>query len=163
MKFQITTARAAIFSLVTAFAFIACGDKNDEPQVGDGDISTGDGDGDGDGDTNSDTNTSSNGDGDGDGGGNNGDGDGEGGNNGDGDGDNNGTGGNLSEIPEREDCPDEPDGEEDVIGECWDISNCNGVTDQQFLNQCAGEGTCIGFFDNEDKIEGFEGTLPPLN
>lgn len=65
-----------------------------------------------------------------------------------------GTGG-TAPLPEREDCPDEPNGDE-----CWDLSACNGIQSIQFLEQCDGE--CLfGAFDNT-KIEGFSGTLPPL-
>lgn len=65
-----------------------------------------------------------------------------------------GSGGGFVEPP-REDCPEEPNGDE-----CWDLSECNGVNSIQFLEQCS--GNCVfGPFDNT-KIEGFDGTLPPL-
>lgn len=70
-----------------------------------------------------------------------------------------GTGGGLVSEPTREDCPEDPNGES---GDCWDLSDCNGAAPEQFLNQCVGGDTCIGAFDNETRIEGFEGTLPPL-
>lgn len=65
-----------------------------------------------------------------------------------------GSGGGFVEPP-REDCPEEPNGDE-----CWDLSECNGVDSIQFLEQCS--GNCVfGPFDNAN-IEGFDGTLPPL-
>ena len=101
----------------------------------------GDGDGDGDTDTAGDTDSDTGGDTDG----------------------NDGSGGNLGQEPERENCSEDPNGTGDEIGECWDLAECNGVTTVQFLNQCQGEGSCIGRFDNESRIEGFDGDLPPLN
>ncbi len=67
-----------------------------------------------------------------------------------------GSGGTGVIEPEREDCPDEPNGDE-----CWDLSECNGTKTAHFLEQCAGE--CLfGPFD-DSKIEGYDGgTLPPL-
>lgn len=44
--------------------------------------------------------------------------------------------------------------------ECWDHSECKGVASEQFLNRCS--GTCLEFFDNEERIVGFDGDLPPL-
>jgi hypothetical protein len=166
MKINWTTLsnRAALAAILSAVAFTACGESNDGP---DDDIinpsggrnSSGDGDGEGDGDNTGDGDGDTTGDGDGDGKGGQG-----GGGNGDGDGDGDtGTGGNLTIEPEREDCPAEPNDESEKLGDCWDLSDCNGVSTEQFLNQCAGDGPCQGFFDNEDKIEGFDGTLPPLN
>jgi hypothetical protein len=74
-----------------------------------------------------------------------------------GEGNDDGSGGTgIVAPPEKEDCPDEPNGDE-----CWDLSECNGVKTIQFLEQCQGE--CLfGGFDNS-KIEGYSGgTLPPL-
>jgi|GEM_PF-1628880 len=65
-----------------------------------------------------------------------------------------GIGGGFVEPP-REDCPEEPNGEE-----CWDLTKCNGVTTTQFLEQCG--GTCQAPFNNEERIEGFTGSLPSL-
>ena len=175
MKWTKTTIHAAFLSVTTALAFAACSESNPEPDDediittdgGNGPTGDGDSDSDSDGDSDSDTATTNNGDGDGDGD-ETGGGSGPGGNgntsgDGDGDGDNTGTGGNLGQEPEREDCDEEPNGDTPKLGDCWDLAGCNGVASEQFLNQCAGEGTCVGNYDNEANIEGFTGTLPPLN
>lgn len=65
-----------------------------------------------------------------------------------------GTAGGFVEPP-REDCGDEPNG-----ADCWDLTKCNGVSTIQFLEQCS--GACVAPFDNEARIEGYTGTLPPL-
>ena len=66
--------------------------------------------------------------------------------------------------PNREDCPDEPTGTvasgPNAGTECWDVSKCNGTTEEQFLESC--NGTCLEKFNNEAKIEGYTGTLPAL-
>jgi len=63
--------------------------------------------------------------------------------------------------PDRPDCPDEPDGTQPSganEGEpCWNISECNPTSEEQFLEQCS--GTALEVFDN-DRIENFDGTLP---
>jgi hypothetical protein len=66
-----------------------------------------------------------------------------------------GTGGGFQPPPGVPDCEDEPNGEG-----CWDLTKCNGVKSIQFLEQC--DGNCQQAFDNEARIEGFDGTLPPL-
>jgi len=75
-----------------------------------------------------------------------------------------GTGGFVEvDLP---DCSDEPNGEFEggdhpIEGlECWDHAECKGVASEQFLNRCS-DG-CLEPFDNEDRIDGFTGTLPPL-
>lgn len=174
MKFKLNraTRSAAILTFLTAVSVTACGEDNNSPpddddiinpeggatasggrspsasggsKNGSGGRSEGGSDGDTDNETDGDT-----------------EGDTEGDTDGDTDG-NDGSGGGLVVEPEREDCSDEPNEESDELGECWDLSECNGKATVQFLNQCAGEGTCIGAFDNESRIEGFDGTLPSLN
>lgn len=82
--------------------------------------------------------------------------------------DNQGTGGIWVE-PEREACPDEPDGEQPNSHPpshrgtpCWNVENCNIVNSEQAKNQCT-NSTCVPF-DNTARIEGYtEGDpLPPL-
>jgi hypothetical protein len=73
------------------------------------------------------------------------------------------TGGSFVE-PEIEPCPDEADDEQPSSSAiegaaCWNIEGCKGASDQQFLEQC--NGTCYPF-DNEARIAGYDGTLPPL-
>jgi hypothetical protein len=78
-----------------------------------------------------------------------------------------GSGGSPPIIVEEPELPacDEPDGEIDggvLDGEpCWGTGvTCKGTDTEQFLQQCS--GTCIEHFDNEARIVGFDGTLPPL-
>lgn len=68
-----------------------------------------------------------------------------------------GTGGGF-EVPEREFCSEEPNSTDGEGNECWDLSNCNGRDEAQFLRQC-NSGTCFPF-DNFARIEDFDGTLP---
>lgn len=65
-----------------------------------------------------------------------------------------GSGGGFVKPPVPN-CDEEPNGEE-----CWDLTECNGVSTIQFLEQCG--GVCQAGFDNLTRIEGFTGTLPPL-
>jgi hypothetical protein len=142
MKYVKTLAFSAL--VLSALVAQACGGDNPEP----------DKDGDKDGD---DTYVPPEG-------GSPGDGNGTGGNNGVGGEDGNGTGG-FAPPPERPDCPTTANGTQPVTSDipgtaCWDISECNGVKPEQFLERCNG-GNCYPF-DNEDRIEGYTGTLPPL-
>lgn len=68
-------------------------------------------------------------------------------------------GGSIEPPPDRNECPEEPD-DENSLGPCWNLTDCNGVSTLQFLNQCG--NTCIEPFD-QSAIEGFTGELPPLN
>lgn len=74
-----------------------------------------------------------------------------------------GTGGTF-EVPDRPACPATADGTQPAGSPiegtaCWKLEDCNG-TQKQFLERCS--GTCLAPFDNDDRIEGFTGTLPPL-
>ncbi len=63
-------------------------------------------------------------------------------------------------IPDTElpDCPNAPNNDAD---DCWELSECSGQNSEQFLQQCS--DNCIAPFDNATRIEGWNGTLPPLN
>jgi len=64
------------------------------------------------------------------------------------------------------DCPDDADSEFEsgpIEGEaCWSGVgvDCKGIDTPQFLQQCS--DNCIAPFDNEARIEGYDGNLPPL-
>lgn len=94
---------------------------------------------------------------------------GSGGGDGSGGGGNDGTGGDIFVPPDREDCPDEPDGEQPDSHPashrgtpCWNVEECNIVKPEQAKNQCT-NSVCVPF-DNEGRIEGFDPSkpLPPL-
>jgi hypothetical protein len=73
------------------------------------------------------------------------------------------TGGTFEE-PEVPPCPEAADEEQPSSSAidgtaCWNIKDCKGTSDKQFLEQC--NGTCYPF-DNEARIAGYDGTLPPL-
>ncbi len=75
------------------------------------------------------------------------------------------TGGSpFNPPPPRGDCPAEPDGTQpagpNAGTACWTQENCNGVSPEQFLERC-NSGTCYPF-DNDERIEGYTGTLPAL-
>lgn len=135
---------------------VACSATNPSPEddtidpSGDGDgDGTGGGDGDGDGD---DT-----GGGDGDGDGNGGGGTGGSGLGGAGP----GTGGGPPE-PELAECEEDPNASKSGVGDCWDLKKCAASSPAHFLNQCGGAESCVGSFDNEERIKGYKGTLPSL-
>ena len=164
LKLNRATRGAVILALFTAASVTACGEDNDSPSDDD-DIINPEGGANASGGRSSSSSS---------GGSKNGSGGrrSDGGNKGDSDtdddtdGDTNGpdgSGGGLVIEPEREDCSEEPNGETKKIGECWDLSECNGQDTVQFLNQCAGEKWCIGAYDNKKNIESYNETLPPLN
>ena len=104
---------------------------------------------------------------DGAGGGSGGSTDGAGGNNNGGEGGQTNTGGTGTggfvevDLPDCDEDANSTFEDGDNAGEeCWDHSECKGVASEQFLNRCS--GTCLEFFDNEERIVGFDGDLPPL-
>lgn len=148
---------------------VACGEENPPPsdEGGNGnDIGDGGGEPNDAGGTPNDGSGGGNTDGSGGGGGSGGT-DGEGGEGGE-TGSGGGSGGTPPIIiPEVDlpECTDEPDGEIDggvLDGDpCWGTGvTCKGTDTEQFLQQCS--GTCIEHFDNDTRIVGFDGTLPPL-
>lgn len=159
-----------LFLGIASSVAVACGDNNtpsdtdtdstDISEDGGGEPGSGGRNGDGSGATSND----------GAGGGSGGSTDGAGGNNG-GEGGQTNTGGNGAGggsggfiVIDEPDCPEEANGtfaDGDNEGEaCWDHAECKGVASEQFLNRCS--GTCLEFFDNEQRIVGFDGDLPPL-
>lgn len=167
-RLSIKVAFPLLLALSSSVA-VACGDNNEPPSDEDGPTDIGNdgggepgsgGAGDGSGATSADGAGGGSGGGS-DGSGNSGNAGGEGGQNGSG----GGSGGGFEE-PDAEDCSEEPNGtfpgeDNPVEGEdCWDHSECKGVASEQFLNRCS--GTCLQPFDNEERIVGFDGNLPPL-
>ncbi len=80
-----------------------------------------------------------------------------------------GAGGTTFEEPDREDCADEPDGEQPDSHPashrgtpCWDVADCRIVSPEQVINQCNSKGSsCFPFTRS---IEGHTpgDPLPPL-
>ncbi len=53
------------------------------------------------------------------------------------------------------DCDDEPTNSAD---KCWDLTECEGQESKHFLEQCS--DNCVAPFDNNTRIEGWNGTGP---
>ena len=80
-----------------------------------------------------------------------------------------GTGGAIFEEPNREECSDEPDGEQPNSHPashrgtpCWNVADCKIVSREQVINQCNSKGSsCFPFTRS---IEGYTpgDPLPPL-
>jgi len=61
---------------------------------------------------------------------------------------------------DRPDCDDTTNDTHDSLP-CWNLTTCVPKDTEHFLGQCG--DNCYAPFDNEARIEGYTGTLPPLN